>query len=68
VDKDVIEGKWKQARGQVREWWGKLTDDDLNRAAGKSEQFIGLLQAKYGYIGERAEEEFSRRLQEAKDA
>ena len=66
MDKDVLEGKWKQMRGQAKEWWGKLTDDDLDRAEGKSEQLIGLLQEKYGYTRERAEEEFNRRLKELK--
>ena len=66
MNKDILEGKWKQMRGQAKEWWGKLTDDDLDRAAGKSEQLIGLLQQKYGYTREQAEEEFNRRLKEVK--
>jgi uncharacterized protein YjbJ (UPF0337 family) len=66
MNKDILEGKWKQMRGQAKEWWGKLTDDDLDRAAGKSEQLIGLLQQKYGYTREAAEEEFNRRLKEVK--
>ncbi len=66
MNRDVFEGKWKEMRGQVKEWWGKLTDDDLDKAGGKAEQLIGLLQQKYGYTKERAEEEFNRRLKEAK--
>jgi uncharacterized protein YjbJ (UPF0337 family) len=64
MNKDVFEGKWKQMRGQVREWWGKLTDDDLDKVAGKYDNFIGVLQEKYGYTRERAEEEFSKRMAE----
>jgi len=26
---DQIEGKWKEMKGQLREKWGNLTDDDL---------------------------------------
>ena len=26
---DQVEGKWRQYRGQVREKWGELTDDDV---------------------------------------
>jgi len=63
---DVLEGKWKQLRGQAKEWWGKLTDDDLDRVAGKSEQLIGLLQEKYGYTRQQAEKEFNRRLNDLK--
>ena len=33
MNKDVLEGKWKQIRGEAKAWWGKLTDDDLDRAA-----------------------------------
>jgi uncharacterized protein YjbJ (UPF0337 family) len=64
MNKDVFEGKWKQMRGQAKQWWGKLTDDDLERAGGKADQLIGLIQEKYGYTRERAEEEFNRRLKE----
>lgn len=64
MNKDVFEGMWKQVRGQAREWWGKLTDDDLDKVAGKYENFIGVMQEKYGYTREHAEEEFDRRLKE----
>jgi uncharacterized protein YjbJ (UPF0337 family) len=66
MNQDIFEGKWKEMRGQVKEWWGKLTDDDLDKASGKAEQFIGLLQQKYGYTREQAEKEFNRRLEELK--
>ena len=56
MNKDVFEGKWKQIRGQAKEWWGRLTDDDLNKVAGKFESFVGLLQEKYGYSRARAQE------------
>jgi len=66
MNKDIFEGKWKEMRGEVKEWWGELTDDDLDKAEGKADQIIGLLQQKYGYTREQAEEEFDRRLKEAK--
>ncbi|HSQ26553.1 MAG TPA: CsbD family protein [Anaerolineales bacterium] len=68
MNQDIFEGKWKEMRGQVKEWWGKLTDDELDQAGGKAEQLIGLLQQKYGYTRERAEQEFNRRLAEAKES
>jgi uncharacterized protein YjbJ (UPF0337 family) len=67
LNQDVFEGKWKEMRGQVKEWWGKLTDDDLERAGGKADQLIGLLQQKYGYTRERAEQEFNRKIAEVKE-
>ncbi len=66
MNKDILEGKWKEMRGQVREWWGELTDDDLDKVGGNADKLIGLLQQKYGYTREQAEEEFERRLKEAK--
>jgi len=68
MNKDLFEGKWKEMRGQIKEWWGKLTDDDLEQAAGNAEQIVGLLQQKYGYTRQRAEEEFNRRIKEVKEA
>ena len=54
---DQVEGNWKKIKGQVKEKWGKLTDDDLDRIAGKKDQLAGELQIKYGYAKERAEAE-----------
>lgn len=64
MNKDIFEGKWKQIRGETKAWWGKLTDDDLDRAAGKLDVFTGLLQEKYGYTRERATEEIDKRVTE----
>ena len=66
MNKDVFEGKWKQVRGEAKVWWGKLTDDDLDQAGGNAEQIVGLLQQKYGYTREKAEEEFNRRIKDVK--
>jgi uncharacterized protein YjbJ (UPF0337 family) len=54
---DQIEGNWKQFKGKVKEKWGKLTDDDLDRAAGRREQLVGRLQERYGWHKEQAEKE-----------
>jgi uncharacterized protein YjbJ (UPF0337 family) len=64
MNKDVVEGKWKQMRGEAKVWWGKLTDDDLDRAAGKIEVLSGLLQEKYGYTREVAANEIEKRVTE----
>jgi uncharacterized protein YjbJ (UPF0337 family) len=64
MNKDILEGKWKQIRGEAKAWWAKLTDDDLDRAAGKFEVLTGVLQERYGYTRERAAEEIDRRVTE----
>lgn len=52
---DQIEGKWKQLRGNAKEQWGKLTDDDLEKMSGKRDQLVGKVQEKYGIAKEDAE-------------
>ena len=62
MNNDVFEGKWKQIRGEAKAWWGKLTDDDLDRAAGKFDVLTGILQEKYGYTHQHAVEEIDKRV------
>ena len=54
---DQIQGNWKTFRGQVKQKWGKLTDDDLDIVDGKREELSGRLQSRYGYAKEQAEEQ-----------
>lgn len=46
-----------QLRGQAKQQWGNLTDDDLDKANGKTEELAGLLKEKYGYTTEKANQE-----------
>lgn len=62
MNKDILAGKWKQIRGEAKAWWGKLTDDDLDRANGKFDVLVGLLQQKYGYTHQRAADEIDKRV------
>lgn len=57
MNKDILEGKWKQLRGEVRERWGELTDDELDQIAGRYDQLVGKVQERYGYNREEAERE-----------
>ncbi|MBT8401105.1 MAG: CsbD family protein [Rhodothermia bacterium] len=43
-----IEGNWKQFSGRVREAWGVLTDDDVDRAEGRVDQLVGTIEEKTG--------------------
>jgi uncharacterized protein YjbJ (UPF0337 family) len=58
--KDILLGKWHELKGQVRQQWGKLTDDDLTRLSGKTEELAGILQQRYGYGKARAEKEIDK--------
>jgi uncharacterized protein YjbJ (UPF0337 family) len=64
MNDDVLAGKWKQVKGNARQWWGKLTDDDVDKMSGKMEELAGKLQERYGWSRERANDEINRRLRE----
>ena len=57
--KDILLGRWHELKGQVRQQWGKLTDDDLARLSGKTEELVGVLQRRYGYGKAQAEIEIN---------
>lgn len=61
MNKNILEGNWKQMRGQAKIWWGKLTDDDLQKVDGKFDQLAGVLQEKYGYTLQQAQDEIKKR-------
>jgi uncharacterized protein YjbJ (UPF0337 family) len=48
MDWDRIQGNWKQFIGKIKEQWGHLTDDDLDKASGQREQLEGRIQERYG--------------------
>ncbi len=57
MNKDIIQGKWKEIKGQVKQQWGELTEDDVSKMKGSFEELQGILQKKYGYDKERSEKE-----------
>jgi uncharacterized protein YjbJ (UPF0337 family) len=57
MNEDTLKGQWTQMKGRVREQWGKLTDDDITRIEGQSEQLVGRLQERYGWAKEQAQRE-----------
>jgi uncharacterized protein YjbJ (UPF0337 family) len=48
MNKNILEGRWKQIRGEAKVRWGKLTHDDLEKINGRYDKIMGLLQVKYG--------------------
>ena len=43
MNQDILAGKWKQIRGELKTWWGKLTDDDIYSIGGQKDKLTGLL-------------------------
>ena len=67
MNQDVFAGQWKQMRGELKSWWGKLVDDDFDRIGGQKDKLIGVVQEKYGYAREKAQQEVERRFKEYGD-
>lgn len=57
MNKDTLEGKWKQLKGKARETWGKITDDEFEQAKGNAQQLSGLIQERYGKSKDLADKE-----------
>jgi uncharacterized protein YjbJ (UPF0337 family) len=49
MNKDTIEGNWKEFKGKIQEKWGKLTDDRLDVIEGKRDQLAGEIQQAFGF-------------------
>ena len=64
MNTDTFEGRWRQMRGELRSWWGKLSDSDFDKIAGRKDRLIGMLQEKYGYTRDAAQHEMDRRFRE----
>lgn len=57
MNSDILKGKWNQVKGTIKQQWGDLTDNDVARIEGNYDEFVGVLQERYGYSRERAERE-----------
>ena len=54
MNEDILQGKWAQLKGKVKEQWGKLTDDDIELLDGKRDQLVGKVQERYGIARDQA--------------
>ena len=56
---DRIEGNWKQFKGNAKEQWGKLTDDQLDVIAGKVVALARKIQETYGLSKDETEKQLT---------
>lgn len=62
--KSKFDKQWKLIRGQSLDWFSLLAEHDLkkvDKAEDKQVKFVTLLQVKYGYTRQRAQEEINNR-------
>ena len=57
MNEDQFKGKWKQIKGQFKQKYAELTDDDLKYDEGKSDELLGRLQEKTGKTKEELKKE-----------
>lgn len=57
MNKDIIEGNWKELSGAAQEKWGKLTNDVLDQIAGSRTKLAGHIQKSYGVAKDEAEKQ-----------
>jgi uncharacterized protein YjbJ (UPF0337 family) len=48
MNTDQLKGKWMQFKGDLKQQWGKFTDDDLQQIEGNYDKFVGKVQERYG--------------------
>ena len=68
MNRHRITGKWSQLKGEIRQRWGKLTDDDLEIMAGGKQKFVGRIQECYGLAKEDAERQIKAWLKHGRQA
>ena len=54
MNEDILQGKWAQLKGKVKEQWGKLTDDEIDELDGRRDQLVGKVQERYGIARDQA--------------
>jgi uncharacterized protein YjbJ (UPF0337 family) len=57
MNRDRVEGQWKQRRGKAVHHWGKVMNDELAAISGKYEELVGRLQEKFGIAKEEAKQQ-----------
>jgi uncharacterized protein YjbJ (UPF0337 family) len=62
MDWNRVEGNWKQMKGKIKEKWGNLTDDDLDKIAGRRDQLEGIIQERYGVAKDQVRQDIDRWL------
>lgn len=49
MNRSILEGKWKEIKGDLRRAWGKITDDEWEQTKGNVTSMAGILEQRYGF-------------------
>lgn len=53
----IVETRWIEARGRIKQEWCELTDDHLDTIAGKREMLVSTIQENFGVSAQNANEQ-----------
>ena len=48
MNNDQFKGKWMRFKGELKQEWGKFTDDDLHQIEGNYDRFVEKVLERYG--------------------
>jgi uncharacterized protein YjbJ (UPF0337 family) len=51
----IVESAWVEARGRMKDEWNSLSDDDLDRVAGRRDALVSTLRERQGCTPEEAD-------------
>lgn len=57
MNNQTLKGDWNQLKGNVKQKWADLTDDDLTHIEGSRDKLVGRLQERSGRAKEEVERE-----------
>jgi uncharacterized protein YjbJ (UPF0337 family) len=52
LNEEQIRGKWNEIKGGIRNVWGRITEDDLEKVKGNFSELTGIVEKKYGQTKE----------------
>ncbi len=64
MNTDILQLHWEEMKGDLKQWWGKLTDNDLSFIDGRVNKLVECLQERYSWTKEQATQEVNRCLNE----
>lgn len=62
MDELRFKGKWNELKGNAKQEWADLTDDDLLYEEGKEDELFGKIQQKTGKTIDEVRDWFKRQL------
>ena len=65
ANQDILQSKWLELKGRVKQQWGKLTANDLGLLNDNPAELANLLRQRYGYGQAQAELEINHWVKEA---